>query len=140
MGSIALSGVQKLFYTIFGSRDKSKLNWVSDFKMFEYWTILLSWNLMPHTVFLLFWLPYIYRNGFELSACPISMSSLKWDVSKPSKMLIAREIMHKFWQDSRLFIIWNSDIWYPILFCLYLGSLILYRKVFVLQMNYVPLF
>ena len=31
----------------------------------------------------------------ELSACFIWMSSLKWDMSQPSKMIIARETMHK---------------------------------------------
>ena len=40
--SEASSGVQKLFCTIFGSRDISKLNGVSDLKMFKYWTILVS--------------------------------------------------------------------------------------------------
>ena len=64
-------------------------------KIFEYWTILVSWNLMSYIVLLLFRLPYIEKNGFELSACLISMSSLKWDMSKPSKIIIARETMHK---------------------------------------------
>ena len=50
---------------------------------------------MPHIVLFLFRLPYIYRNGFELSACLTSMSSLKWDMSQPSKLFIARETMHK---------------------------------------------
>ena len=50
---------------------------------------------MSHIVLLLFQLPYIERNGFELSACLISMSSLKWDMSQPSKMSIARETLHK---------------------------------------------
>ena len=36
----------------------------------------------------------LYRNWFELQAC-LRMSPLKWDVSQPSKMFIAREIMHE---------------------------------------------
>ena len=44
---------------------------------------------VSHLVLLLLRLPYIYRNGFVLSACLISMPSLKWDMSQPSKMFIA---------------------------------------------------
>ena len=36
-----------------------------------------------------------HGNGCELSACFIRMSSLKWDMSQPSKMIKARETMHK---------------------------------------------
>ena len=36
VGSIASFGVQKLFCTIFWSRDISKVKWLSDFKMFKY--------------------------------------------------------------------------------------------------------
>ena len=35
-----------------------------------------------------------HRNGFELSVCFIRMSSLKWDMSEPSKMFLVRETMH----------------------------------------------
>ena len=106
--------------------------------MLEYWTILVSWNLMSHIVLLLFSFLHIYRRGFDLSACLISMSSLKWDRSQPSKMFIARETMHKSWQYQisrhKIFQIFKHfEIWYPILICLYLGSQISYRKVFVLQ-------
>ena len=76
----------------------------------------------------------IYRNWFELEAC-LRMSPLKWDISQPSKMFIAREMLHKSrqYQIYRYHIDQILEIWYPILFCLYLSSLILYRKVFVLQ-------
>ena len=50
---------------------------------------------MSNIVLLLFSFLYISRRGFELSACLISMSSLKWDRSQPSRMFIARETMHK---------------------------------------------
>ena len=36
----------------------------------------------------------LYRNGFELETL-IEMSPFKWDVSQPSKMSIAREVIHK---------------------------------------------
>ena len=51
----------------------------------------------------------LYRNGFELKTCLI-MSPLKWDMSQPSEMFIAREIKHesRWYQISRLFIISNS--------------------------------
>ena len=39
----------------------------------------------------------LYKNWFELQAC-LRMSTLKWDISKPSKMFIGREIMNKSWQ------------------------------------------
>ena len=39
----------------------------------------------------------IYRNGFELEAC-LRMSPLKSDMSRPSKIFIAREIMDKSWR------------------------------------------
>ena len=83
----------------------------------------------PILFFLYFGSHYNYRNGFELSACLISMSSLKWDRSQPSKMFIARETMHKSrqYQISRHKIFQYSNI------CLYLGSRISYRKDFVLQ-------
>ena len=35
-----------------------------------------------------------YRNRFELEAC-LRMPPLKWDMSQPPKMFIAKEIMHK---------------------------------------------
>ena len=98
VGSIVLSGVQKLLCTIFGSRDISKLKWGIRFQ--NVWILgnLVSWNLVSHIVLLLFWLPHIYKNGFELSACFIWMSSLKLDMSKPSKMIITWKTMHKSWQ------------------------------------------
>ena len=51
----------------------------------------------------------LYRNGFELKTC-LRMSPLKWDMSQPSEMFIAREIKHesRWYQISRLFIISNS--------------------------------
>ena len=39
----------------------------------------------------------IYRNGFELEAC-LRKSPLKPDMSRPSKIFLAREIMHKSWR------------------------------------------
>ena len=36
----------------------------------------------------------IYKNEFDLEACP-RMSPLKWDMSQPPNMFIAREIMYK---------------------------------------------
>ena len=51
----------------------------------------------------------LYRNGFDLKTC-LRMSPLKWDMSQPSEMFIAREIKHesRWYQISRLFIISNS--------------------------------
>ena len=51
----------------------------------------------------------LYRNWFELKTC-LRMSHLKWDMSQPSEMFIAREIKHesRWYQISRLFIISNS--------------------------------
>ena len=51
----------------------------------------------------------LYRIGFDLKTC-LRMSPLKWDMSQPSEMFIAREIKHKsrWYQISRLFIISNS--------------------------------
>ena len=51
----------------------------------------------------------LYRNGFDLKTC-LRMSPLKWDMSQPSEMFIAREIKHKsrWYQISRLLIISNS--------------------------------
>ena len=45
----------------------------------------------------MFGLPYVLENGCELKAC-LRMSPLKLNMSQPSEMFIAREIMHKFWQ------------------------------------------
>ena len=61
---------------------------------------------MSHTILLLFWLPYV-----ELEACP-SMSPLKWDMSQPLKMCIAREIMHKLrqYQNSRYIVLLISRL------------------------------
>ena len=36
----------------------------------------------------------LYRNGFEHKT-DLRMSPLQWDISKPIKMFIAREIMHE---------------------------------------------
>ena len=51
----------------------------------------------------------LYGNGFELNT-RLRMSPLKWDMSQPSEMFIAREIKHesRWYQISRLFIISNS--------------------------------
>ena len=91
-----------------------------------------------HIVLLLFRSLMFYRNRFELSACFIRMSSLKWDMPQPSKMIIARKTMHKSQQyqisrhkDCPTFK--HFEIWYPISICLYLGPRISHRKVFVLQ-------
>ena len=35
-----------------------------------------------------------YRNVFDLKAC-LRMSPLKWDMSQPSEMFVAREILQK---------------------------------------------
>ena len=53
------------------------------------------------------------------------------------KIFIAREIMHKSpkYQISRNWSVHYFKIWFSILFCLYLGYLISYRKVFVLHME-----
>ena len=49
---------------------------------------------MPYNVLLLYWPLMFYKNRFELKAYP-KMSVLKWDMSKPPKMFIARESMYK---------------------------------------------
>ena len=36
----------------------------------------------------------LYRDGFELGTV-LKMSPLKWDVSQPPKMFIAKDIIHK---------------------------------------------
>ena len=47
----------------------------------------------------------LYGNGFELNT-RLRMSPLKWDMSQPSEMFIAREIKHesRWYQILRLFI------------------------------------
>ena len=76
----------------------------------------------------------LYRNGFELELF-LNISPLKWGVTQPLKMFIAREIIHKlrWYQISRYSISITSNMIPHIWFCLYLGSLISYRNVFVLQ-------
>ena len=88
---------------------------------------------MSHIVLLLFRSFMFHRKGFELSAYFLRMSSLKWDMSQPSKMIIARKTMQKLqqYQISRHYdcpIFKHFEIWYPILICLYLGSWILSKN------------
>ena len=88
--SIAPSIVQKHFCTISQSRDISKSKFDIRFQNFNLLAYLVSWNLMSHIVLLIFWPHYVVKNGFELGAC-LRMSPLKWDMSQPSKMFIARD-------------------------------------------------
>ena len=47
VGLVALSGVQKYFYTILGSQDISKMIWGIRFQEFEVMNNLISWNMIP---------------------------------------------------------------------------------------------
>ena len=84
------SEIQKLFCKISGSQDISKSKWgisrILDIGHLEIWCPIL-FNLYFSSLM-------FYRNGFELEAC-LRMSPSKWDMSQPSKMFIARKIMHK---------------------------------------------
>ena len=99
-------------------RGQTRFRQKPKFVIFFFWSLPLYFNSLV-----------FYRNGFELEAC------LK--MPKPPKMFIAREMKHRSAAsdfkilDCSLFQI--LEIWYPILMCLYLISLISYRKVFVLQ-------
>ena len=74
----------------------------------------------------------LYRNWVEPETYQ------RKDVSPPTKMFIARKIRNKSrWYQISRYLMDSSfqilEIWYPILCCLYLGSLILCRNVFLLQ-------
>ena len=64
------------------------------FQKYQILDNLMSWILMCHIVLLIFRLLMFYRNGFELEAC----LPLKSDMSQPSKLIIAIEMMHTSWR------------------------------------------
>ena len=132
VGSVAQSGVLKHFCAISGSRDieKSKLDII--IRNSRYWLIFLLefWCLILFCWY--FGSLMLYTNEVEPGIYQ------RKDVSPPTKMCIARKIRKKSrcYQISRYPM--NSsfqilEFWYPIMFCLYLGSLILCKNVFVLQ-------
>ena len=95
VGFIALSGVQKLFCMIFESWYISKSKWGIRFQ--NVW-ILDNLSVLKSDVpccFIFISLPYVSQKWVWTFSM---LSSLKWDMSQPSKMLIAWETMHKLWQ------------------------------------------
>ena len=112
MGSIAPSGVQKLFSTMPGSRDISKSKWGIRFQKYQILDNLTSWILMSHIVLLIFRLLIFYRNGFELEAW-LRMSHLNWDMPKRSKLeKLCVNLGGIRFKEIRMIIISNS--WYLI--------------------------
>ena len=135
VGSVAPSRFQKRFCAISGSQDmdKSKLDII--IRNFIYWLIffLEFWYLILFCLY--FGSLMLYRNGVEPEIYQ------RKDVSPPTKLFIARKIRNKsqlyqisrYPMDSSFQIL---GIWYPILCCLYLGSLILCRNVFYSWQSY----
>ena len=78
-------GKKTLLYNIRELRNKQIKIGISDFQHNKYWT-----NLMSYVVLLIFWLPYVLEKW-------VRMAPLKWEMSQPYKMSIAREIMHNSW-------------------------------------------
>ena len=95
MGSIAPSGLQKkCLYNIREARYKQiKLGYQNLKKMDIRQSRALKSHFQYHFAYS-FGSVMLYRKGVEYKTC-LRMSPLRWDISQPSKIFIAREFMHK---------------------------------------------
>ena len=75
-----------------------QIKWGIRFHKYSILDNLASSTLMSHIGLLIFGLPYVLQNGFELNAC-LRKSPLKWNMFQPSQMFIDRKILHKLQQN-----------------------------------------
>ena len=94
-GSIALSGLQKkILYNIREPRYKQiKLGYQNFKKMDIRQSRALKSHFQYHFAYS-FGSVMLYRKGVEYKTC-LRMSPLRWDISQPPEIFLARKIMHK---------------------------------------------
>ena len=137
MWSIASSGVQRHFCTIAGSQGIRKKICGIRFQEFEKINNLISFNLNPPWFFHDFQAMNILE-GWEISHFKddilrhVSCSNpFLYKITEPkNKQNDMRHEILRLYLDCPISEFFR--IWYPILICLYLDSLKLYRNVFVL--------